>query len=677
MGSGRTAGADATRDVELQARLTRLRRGVPLAYLALGMAWVLLGDRLVDGLFAVDAVRALQSAKGVLFVVLTALGLYLLLRAQTAGLERAHARAVASERRYRALLEAHPDPTWLVDPADGRLLYLNPAARAFFGLDAGPADAIDPARLHGAAPGPDRAGAADGLRRVRLADGRARDVELHASEAEYAGRGARLVSMRDRTEALEAQRSRAQALTRLSEAQRIAHLGSWDFDPATGTGHVSDETCRLLGRTPAGGEDRDIRALLGDCLPDWEEQLDALMDAALSGGAEIDVIVPLPAPAGERRLQLRGQRVDADGHPLLRGTLQDVTEAETVRRQLRERERQFRDLIHLLPDGVMLVARGRVRYANPACAAIFDHPPQALAGQPLDALVADADRPLMEAWLRQAHGPAQQPPAPAPRMRRRDGRLFGAALGASQARYEGEACTLLLVRDLTEAERSRDALAAGNRELQAMAARIFSVQEDERRAISRDLHDDVGQSITAIRMSAAAAMDEDDPGRRRDDLEDILVLADATLGRLRDISTLLRPPQLDALGLEAALRWHADRLFRSAEAALELDIAPLPRRPAREIEQACFRIAQEALTNALRHAGAGRVTLRLQGHAQGLDLHVEDDGAGFDPEEVDKLGLVIMRERAQLAGGALRVDSAPRRGTRVQASLPYGPADAA
>ncbi|KAG0913683.1 hypothetical protein G6F32_016646 [Rhizopus arrhizus] len=100
-----------------------------------------------------------------------------------------------------------------------------------------------------------------------------------------------------------------------------------------------------------------------------------------------------------------------------------------------------------------------------------------------------------------------------------------------------------------------------------MAGRLFSLQEDERRAISRDLHDDIGQAITAIKLSAYAAQDEDDPQRRAEDLAQIVSLADTTVAKLRDISTLLRPPQLDALGLEAALRWQARVLFRPASAS--------------------------------------------------------------------------------------------------------------
>src|SRR5690606_25890980 len=232
-------------------------------------------------------------------------------------------------------------------------------------------------------------------------------------------------------------------------------------------------------------------------------------------------------------------------------------------------------------------------------------------------------------------------------------------------------CQLLLVRDLSEPERMRDALAGVNRELQAMAGRLFSAQEDERRAISRELHDDVGQAITAIKLSVHAAMAEEDAERRREDLQEVVATADATLDKLRNLSMLLRPPQLDALGLEAALRWHAGSLFRNQPVVLALDVAPLPRRPEREVEQACFRIAQEGLTNILRHAGASHVTLALSGDEESLRLHIRDDGRGFDQAQAGGLGLVIMRERAQTAGGRLSIHSAPGTGTRIELLLPY------
>ncbi len=229
-----------------------------------------------------------------------------------------------------------------------------------------------------------------------------------------------------------------------------------------------------------------------------------------------------------------------------------------------------------------------------------------------------------------------------------------------------------VARDLAELECSRAALETGHRELQAMAGRLFSVQEDERRAISRDLHDDIGQAVTAIKLAAHAAMDEADPQRRNEDLGQIVELVDSTVIRLRNLSMLLRPPQLDALGLEAALRWQARQLFRSSPVELLLEVDDLPQRPDNEIEQACFRIAQESLTNALRHALPGQVRLWLADAGDDrLQLQVVDDGDGFDPAGPRGLGLIVMRERAQSAGGRLHIHTAPGAGTRVELHLPY------
>ena len=143
------------------------------------------------------------------------------------------------------------------------------------------------------------------------------------------------------------------------------------------------------------------------------------------------------------------------------------------------------------------------------------------------------------------------------------------------------------------------------------------------------------------------------------------------MAKLRDISTLLRPPQLDALGLEAALSWQARVLFRSSPVELLAEIEPLPHRPDNSIEQACFRIAQESLTNVLRHARASQVQLQLRDVGQrGLHLQIRDDGEGFDPDGPRGLGLIVMRERAQSVGGHVRIESAHGEGTLIDVHLP-------
>lgn len=214
-------------------------------------------------------------------------------------------------------------------------------------------------------------------------------------------------------------------------------------------------------------------------------------------------------------------------------------------------------------------------------------------------------------------------------------------------------------------------------ELQSVAQQLLTVQEDERRTLSRELHDDVGQSITAIKLAAASLMDEDlaaTPRVRREILEEIVAVADQTVLKLRDLSLLLRPPQLDSLGLEAALRGQVAQWSRNTRLDIRLVVTPFGGRLPAAIELACFRIAQEALTNIARHAGAEEVEVAVgpvatdQGVA--LSLRVSDDGCGLDTRRPGGLGMLTMRERATQFGGSLSITRRPDGGTIVHALLP-------
>ncbi|MDH5832633.1 ATP-binding protein [Luteimonas kalidii] len=214
-------------------------------------------------------------------------------------------------------------------------------------------------------------------------------------------------------------------------------------------------------------------------------------------------------------------------------------------------------------------------------------------------------------------------------------------------------------------------------ELQSVAQRLLTVQEDERRALSRELHDDIGQSITAIKLAATSLTDDSlatDAAVRREILDEVIEIADQTVLKLRNLSLLLRPPQLDSLGLEAALRGQVAVLARNSRLDIGLDVAPVGRRLPAEVELACFRIAQEALTNVARHAGATRaevsVAVQDSGGGRSLVLRVTDDGRGIDPERPGGLGLLTMRERATQLGGSLSISARRAGGTQVCAVLP-------
>ncbi|MGJ4803130.1 ATP-binding protein [Luteimonas sp. SDU82] len=214
-------------------------------------------------------------------------------------------------------------------------------------------------------------------------------------------------------------------------------------------------------------------------------------------------------------------------------------------------------------------------------------------------------------------------------------------------------------------------------ELQAMAQRLLTVQEDERRTLSRELHDDIGQSITAIKLAATSLADDalgDDPAVRHEILDEVIAIADQTVLKLRNLSLLLRPPQLDSLGLEAALRGQVALLSRNSALQVRLEVAPLEGRLPAAAELACFRIAQEALTNVARHAQATRVDVEVEVE-EGADgpllvLRVSDDGRGLDAARPSGLGLVTMRERATQLGGSITISRRPGGGTVVRAELP-------
>ncbi|MEE7559637.1 PAS domain S-box protein, partial [Xanthomonas sp. Kuri4-2] len=659
-----------------------------LLYLAFGGVWLLAGD----GLAQLGAGRAgdyhrLLGLEGAAFIGLSALAIHLGLRRWARGLVQEHDALARSEALLREKFHALPGPAWVYDLATLRIRDANPAALEFFGWSR---DEFLAQTLHVIWPPSEVGRLEQVVAEIRRNGGAAgvftedlltrdglRHLEIRSNPLQLPEGAARLVVAVDRSQEREAERRRAEALERLEEAQTIARLGSWELDPRTGLGHYSTQVYRLLGRqVPEQRRQHRLEELLTAVDSTTQARIERMIDdMCTGGGVQIDVLLPLiGGDAQARMVHLRAESMTTgDGAPRIHGTLQDVTEREQSRRLLREREEQFRELVRVLPDGVMILADERVMYANAACAGQFGFRGEALLGEPLQTLVAESDLALVREYL--ATGAERsEPVSPGRCMRRQDGSHFYAGLSAGDVRYGGRDCKLLVVRDLSEPERMRDALAESNAELQAMAKRLFSLQEDERRAISRDLHDDIGQAITAMKLSAHAALEEADDAPRREGLQEVVALADATIVKLRNLSMLLRPPQLDALGLEAALRWQASMLFRASQVRLQLDIQPLPERPGNEIEQACFRIAQESLTNALRHACAGEVALRLRpAEGTGLYLEVSDDGDGIDPDAPRGLGLIVMRERAQTAGGTLSIESAPGAGTRVALHLPYHP----
>jgi signal transduction histidine kinase len=219
-----------------------------------------------------------------------------------------------------------------------------------------------------------------------------------------------------------------------------------------------------------------------------------------------------------------------------------------------------------------------------------------------------------------------------------------------------------------------DRLEHSQRDFYRLARSVFRVQEEERRRLSRDLHDGIGQNLTALKHQLALVADALPPeqGDSRDRLQRCVAMCARTLEEARQLSRLLRPQVLDDLGLQAALQSLARTLGESGGLTIELEFGSLPELDD-DIQTLIFRIAQEALTNVVRHAGASRALLRLIQRAGWLHLTVWDDGKGCDPDTAQTAGgsgLGGMRERLQLFGGRFELHSQPGQGCRIHALLP-------
>ena len=203
------------------------------------------------------------------------------------------------------------------------------------------------------------------------------------------------------------------------------------------------------------------------------------------------------------------------------------------------------------------------------------------------------------------------------------------------------------------------------------AARALSVQEAERRRVAQELHDEVGQSLTAVLLGLKRVSDQV-PEPARTELAAVQETTRTTLDEIRRIARHLRPGVLEELGLTSALK---DLVAEFAELAAHSGVAvrgrfePGPDQLPDDVELVVYRVAQEALTNAVRHAGAERVTLTLRTADDGIELRVRDDGRGMGTAE-EGTGMTGMRERALLVGATLTVDSAPGSGTEVRLWFP-------
>ncbi len=586
----------------------------------------------------------------------------------------------ASERQFRAVFEGALDAMILADD-EGRYVDANPAACTLFGLSRAEiigrqvADFAEPGFESGKAWAEfRRSGSSRGFFRLVRPDGTARETEYAATADILPGR--HLSVLRDVTERKRAEEDLRASEERLRLAADLVGLSNYEWDLSTTWVPVwNARVRRMWGLPPDAPVDGEtvMAAIHPNDRPSVEAAFARALDQAGDGGYAAEYRVIGIGDRVERWVSARGRTIFADGRPVrLVGAVTEITERKRAEEALRGSERRVVAILESITDGFYTVDREwRFNYINPQAERILGRSRAELLGLNVWEEFPEA---LGTAFDHEFHRVATERVPVA-------FEVHYPPLGGwySVHAYPSADGLSVFFSDVTERRRTDERLREAAERLQDLSRRLIRAQEEERRHIAHELHDEIGQALTAMRLNVRVALrDPGSPSATRR-LEETIALAERTIGQVRDLSLDLRPSMLDDLGLLDALRSDVAGFGQRSgtEARFVADEAIGRLDP--DVETACYRIAQEALTNVARHAGAGRVRVELGRSEAELRLVVADDGAGFDLAAATarassgfSLGVLGMRERATLVGGRVEIESRPGRGTEVRATFPPG-----
>jgi PAS domain S-box-containing protein len=347
------------------------------------------------------------------------------------------------------------------------------------------------------------------------------------------------------------------------------------------------------------------------------------------------------------------------------GAIQDITERKEAERSLRESSRRITNILESITDGFFALDReGCFTYLNGRAEQLLQRPKEELLGRNVWQAFPEAvgsqfhtQYPSNIASGQASHFEDYYPPLQ---------RWF------EVHSYPSPDGMAVYFRDITQRKCAEETLRENARGLRSLSRRLLEVQEQERRHLARELHDEIGQALTGLKFTLEKGAHSPAEELRATLQEAQALLRDVSC-RVRDLSLRLRPTMLDDLGLAPALLWLFERFTVQTGVRVAFEHALPPDRFPPAVETAAFRIVQEALTNAARHASVEEVAVRLWMDAAAVGVQVEDHGTGFEAAALAAGrtgGLSGMHERATLLGGRLEIESTLGLGTRVTAELP-------
>lgn len=513
-------------------------------------------------------------------------------------------------------------------------------------------------------------------------DGRLIDISVTTSPiVDAAGRviGASKIA-RDIGERKRAEEASMRARERLNEAQRIGQIGDWDFDLATGLITWSPQVFEILGLDPSLGPPQNYEDAAALYEPASAALMTAKVAAAIASGEVQNYELVALRPGGQRvSVGVRVvPRKDGTGKVLaLSGTVQDITDRKAAEAALRESEGKLRKVIDglgpymfvglMTPDGVLIEAN------RPALEAAGLKSEDVL-GKPFPDTYWWAWSEPVQAQLivAIARAVAGVPSRYDVQMRLVEGTLIWVDFSLFPVHGPSGEVIFLVPSAIIIDERKKV-----ESELRELAHRLLQAEDEERRRIARELHDSTAQDLVAALLNLGTLRDslpdlDPEPAQI---LEDSVALLENSANDIRTLSYALHPPRLDERGLPGGLAEYAAGLGKRADVSIRVEAEADFGRFPENIEYALFRVAQESLSNVVRHSQSTTATLCLARKSASIVLEIEDRGSGLPPDLATRtgahgVGIAGMRERLQHLGGRLEITSGDGR-TVVRAVLPW------
>ena len=489
-----------------------------------------------------------------------------------------------------------------------------------------------------------------------------------------------LISLVDITEKRKAEQQLTESEQRLSRAELMGSLGHGYYNIKEGTMHLSEGLYKIFGVAPETFS-HSIDGLRSVIHPDdfliQQEAVETMFEKG-----EVQVEFRIVRPTGEVRNVLfktmltkneKGELIDSFTTALC------VTERKKAEEKLRASEVTRKLIMESAPDAIVgMDDIGVINVWTAQAEKTFGWKQNEVLGKKMsEVIIPEKYRVAHENGLKNYRltgiGPVLNRLIELTAIHQ-NGKEFPAELSIVRYKQGDAEFFCAFIRDITESKKTEEQIKTNNTQLRQLAANLQNIREEERRRIGREIHDELGQLLTVLKMKIERVKDiKEDEKSLNESINEMLKQAEECINSSRKIATELRPAILDDLGLIAALEWQAEEFRKRTriKTVFKTDLEELELPPGFTI--AIFRIFQESLTNVARHAEATKVTSTLFVINGDIELKITDNGKGFDTSRIGatkSLGLIGMKERALLMSGTYTISSTPAKGTEITATIP-------